>query len=78
MEPALRQRSSFFEKYSAPCAWQASSMTMRLYWVARSRMGSMSAICPYKCTGMAAVTGLPVRLLTTRPVFLSGVQSVSR
>ena len=32
-----------------------------------SRIGSMSAICPYRCTGTIAVTGLPVRLLIARP-----------
>jgi len=51
MEPALRQQFSFFEKYSAPCTWQASSITIRLYWSANSRRGSISAIWPYKWIG---------------------------
>ena len=31
MEPAFNHRFFFLEKYSAPCAWQASSTTINLY-----------------------------------------------
>ncbi len=48
MEPARRPR------YSEPIACAASSITMRLCRRATSMMGSMSAIWPYRCTGMIA------------------------
>ena len=46
MEPAFIQRLSLFEKYSAPCAWHASSITMSPYCSASLRIESMSAIWP--------------------------------
>ena len=44
--------------YSAPWACAASSITIRLWRRAMSRIGSMSARWPYRCTGrMARVRG---------------------
>ncbi len=40
--------------YSEPMACAASSTTIRLCRRATSMIGSISAICPYRCTGMIA------------------------
>ena len=48
MEPARRPL------YSAPIACAPSSITYRLCRAAIAMIGSMSAICPYRCTGMMA------------------------
>ncbi len=45
---------AFVPWYSAPWAWQASSITGRSRSFAASRIGSISAVCPYRCTGMTA------------------------
>ena len=45
---------TFRPLYSAPWAWQASSMTNSLCFLAISRIGSMSAGSPWMCTGIMA------------------------
>src|SRR6266511_1480487 len=45
---------AFLPWYSAPWAWAASSMTAMPRSFAASRIGSISAVWPYKWTGMTA------------------------
>src|SRR4030066_2297199 len=44
----------FWNIYSAPWAWQASSITFNPYFLDNSKIGFMSADCPYICTGIIA------------------------
>ena len=46
---------TFLPLYSAPRAWAQSSMTLRSYFRASSRIGSISAGCPYRWTGRIAL-----------------------
>src|SRR3972149_2433246 len=71
LPPPVKGVGILLERYSAPCAWQASSITIKLYFSAILAIGSMSAIWPYKWTGMMADTMLLVFLLMGLPVLSS-------
>ena len=49
-----KQIKSPFPTLSVPSAWAASSITKRLYFLAKSIIGSIFAILPVKCTGIIA------------------------
>src|SRR2546427_2479677 len=61
--------TTLFRSYSAPAAWAASSMTGMPRSRAAARIGSISAVWPYRWTGMTA----PVLRVMTEATFVGSM-----
>src|SRR3989338_5562016 len=69
---------TFLPLYSAPWAWQASSTTIKFLFLAISKIGPISAGCPYRWTGSIALVLLVMAffsLLTSRLYVLLSIST---